>query len=188
ASLLEMLVNAHQLQQAVKVGSLGIKLHQNCPWIYYHLGQAFSALEHWKEALFCYKKAAEIQIDVPDIQDKINLAVEKLRQANKSIQTQKIAESNNNLNLEIKHNNAREKISHLQNQAVAKHKAGQAEEAIAFYLEAISLDHNQPAWIYGNAMTLLAETNSLDQGLQLAEKAAQFHPTSDEVYREIGLI
>lgn len=55
----------------------------------------------------------------------------------------------------------------LTTQAVTKHKEGKLEEAIAFYLEAIELDSNQPAWVYGNAITLMAQSDLLNQGLEL---------------------
>ena len=92
------------------------------------------------------------------------------------------------MTLEINNQKVTENINYFQTQAVGKHKEGQAEEAITFYLEAIALDNNQPAWVYGNTITLLAEIGSLDQGLKLGEKAEKFHPESDEVYRAIGLV
>jgi O-antigen biosynthesis protein len=79
-------------------------------------------------------------------------------------------------------------IEWLTTEAVTKHKEGKSEEAIAFYLEVIELDSNQPAWIYGNAITLMAQTNYLEKGLKLGEKALNIHSTSDEIYRSVGLV
>lgn len=76
----------------------------------------------------------------------------------------------------------------LTTQAVTKHKEGKLKEAIAFYLEAIELDSNQLAWVYGNAITLMAQTNRLDEGLKLGEKALIIHPESDEIYRAIAIV
>ncbi len=79
-------------------------------------------------------------------------------------------------------------IEWLTTEAVAKHKEGKAEEAIAFYLEVIELDCNQPAWVYGNAITLMAQSNRLDEGVELGEEALKIHPESDEIYRAIALV
>ncbi len=79
-------------------------------------------------------------------------------------------------------------IEWLTTQAVAKHKEGKAEEAIAFYLEVIELDNNQPAWVYGNVITLFGQVERLDGGLELGEKALKIHPESDEIYRALGLV
>ena len=75
----------------------------------------------------------------------------------------------------------------INSKAVAKHKEGQKEKAIALYLKSLELDKNQPAWIYGNVITLLAEVGQVEQGLGLKEQALKTHPSSDEVYRAIGL-
>ena len=75
----------------------------------------------------------------------------------------------------------------LINQAVKKHKEGNLEQAIALYLELIELDSEQPAWIYGNAITLLAKLGRYEEGLSLGKKALKIHHESDEIYRAIGL-
>jgi O-antigen biosynthesis protein len=79
------------------------------------------------------------------------------------------------------------KLKHLSDQAVAKHKQGQREEAIALYLKALQLDDNQSDWIYGNVITLLTEVGKIEQGLELAAQALKNHPNSDVIYRAIGL-
>ena len=79
-------------------------------------------------------------------------------------------------------------IKWLANRAVEKHKEGKSEEAIAFYLEAIESDENQPAWIYGNAITLLSKLNRIDSGLKLSEKALVIYPESDQIFVAIGIL
>ena len=76
----------------------------------------------------------------------------------------------------------------LTDRAVANHKAGQLEEAIAYYLELIELDDNQPAWVYGNAISLLAKVDDFGEDIDLEPKAIAIHPQSDEVYRALGIL
>ena len=76
----------------------------------------------------------------------------------------------------------------LTSQAVKKHKEGKIEEAIAFYLEAIKLKTHQPAWLYGNVITLLAQKDRCEQGLTLAKEALAIHTKSDEVCRALGIL
>lgn len=80
------------------------------------------------------------------------------------------------------------KIDYLHTQAVANHKEGKLEEAISFYSQSIEIDENQPAWIYGNLITLLAQVGRLDEAIALGVKAEKLHSESDEVYRAIGLV
>jgi GT2 family glycosyltransferase/glycosyltransferase involved in cell wall biosynthesis len=77
-------------------------------------------------------------------------------------------------------------IEWLTTQAVVNHKEGKLEEAIAFYLEAIELDENQPAWVYGNVITVMAQIDHLNEGLKLGEKALKSYPESDEIHRALG--
>jgi tetratricopeptide (TPR) repeat protein len=76
----------------------------------------------------------------------------------------------------------------LTNQAVAKHKAKQSQEAIALYLEVISLKPQQPAWLYGNAITLLALEKNFEVGIELGEQALIIHPEDEEVCRALGIL
>ena len=78
-------------------------------------------------------------------------------------------------------------IESLVNQAVKNHKEGNLDTAIALYLELIELDSKQPAWIYGNAITLLAKVGRYEEGVALGKKTLSVHPESDEIYRAIGL-
>jgi tetratricopeptide (TPR) repeat protein/glycosyltransferase involved in cell wall biosynthesis len=82
---------------------------------------------------------------------------------------------------------SQQQFESLVSQAVAKHKEGKIEEAIALYLESIEVDKNQPDWVYGNVITLLAQVNKAEQGLKLKEQALKNHPESDEIYRAMGL-
>ncbi|MGL4758152.1 MAG: tetratricopeptide repeat protein, partial [Patescibacteria group bacterium] len=79
------------------------------------------------------------------------------------------------------------KLESITNKAVAKHKQGLREEAIALYLKALQVDENQSDWIYGNVITLLTEVGKIEQGLELAVQALKNHPDSDAIYRAIGL-
>ena len=80
------------------------------------------------------------------------------------------------------------KLDYLHSEAVQKHKKGQLEEAVAFYLESIEVDENQPAWIYGNVISLLVQLDISDKASALGEKALKIHPKSDEVYIAISIL
>ena len=75
----------------------------------------------------------------------------------------------------------------LINRAVKNHKEGNLDIAIANYLELIELNSEQPAWIYGNAITLLAKVGRDEEGLSLGKKTLEVHQESDEIHRAIGL-
>jgi tetratricopeptide (TPR) repeat protein len=80
-----------------------------------------------------------------------------------------------------------EKIDYLHTQAVAHHKEGNLEEAINFYLESIEIDENQPDWVYGNVIILLAQTGNVAKGLDLKAKAEKIHCDSDNVCVSIAI-
>lgn len=167
SALVEMLVDADQVRRAIEIGHLGLKFHDNCGWLNYHLAKALAMEEQWAEAIFYYTKAAQIKPDIPNIRDKINLAIESAKNPNKKLLEQKSCS--------------------LQNQALAKQQEGQIEAAIALYLESVELNIQQPAWVYENLITLLAQAGQLEQALSLREKALENHPLSEGVYRAIGL-
>ena len=169
SSLIEMLVKNEQFQEAIAVGNLGLKFHGDFAWLNYHLAEAFSAEENWDKALIYYSKAEQIQPDLPNIKAKINLATE-------------------NIEKQQKNQIAKEKSESLSAQAIAKHKEGAIEAAINLYLESLEIDENQPDWVYGNLITLLAQVDRIEQGLSLKEKALKIHPLSDEIYRALGLV
>ncbi|NJL53661.1 MAG: tetratricopeptide repeat protein [Hydrococcus sp. SU_1_0] len=83
----------------------------------------------------------------------------------------------------------------LTTEAVAKHKAGDLVAAIDYYLQVIaiaqrggrSIANQAPDWIYGNAITLLAKVDRFDEGIELGQQALAEYPTSDEIYRAIGI-
>lgn len=172
SSLIEMLVASNQLQKAVEIGNLAIKLHQDSVWINYHLAEAFAALENWQQALYYYHKSYQCQPDLPHIVDKINLATDKLKIESK------ILENRIPVN---------KQWDSLHSQAVAKHKEGKLEEAIALYLESLQLKGQQPAWVYENTITLLVQVGRFAEGLSLREQALKHHANSDEICRAIGL-
>ena len=87
----------------------------------------------------------------------------------------------------INQENTAKKIDYLHTQAVIKHKEGELEEAIYFYLEAIKIDKNQPDWIYSNAIILLAETAQIEKALDLKSKVEKIHSNSDLVFRAIAV-
>jgi O-antigen biosynthesis protein len=76
----------------------------------------------------------------------------------------------------------------LATQAVTKHKEGKLEDAIAFYLEVIELDENQPAWVYANVIILLAQNDFVNQAKELVKKAFEKHHESDDIYRAIEIV
>ena len=79
-------------------------------------------------------------------------------------------------------------IEYLHTQAVNHHKENKLNEALALYLQSIELEKNQPAWIYGNAITLSAQIGDYDLGVELKHKAETIYPDSSEVQRSIGLL
>lgn len=84
-------------------------------------------------------------------------------------------------------NNSQE-IERLHNQAIAKHKAGKDSEAVDIYLAAIALDSQQPGWVYGNLVTLLAQQERLQQGLELGKQGLSIHPRSEDLHRAIAIV
>lgn len=76
----------------------------------------------------------------------------------------------------------------LSHQAIAKHKAGKLEEAIAFYLEIVVADSNQPCSLYLNLISLMIKVNMLDQGIEVGQKALTVHANSDELHRNLGMM
>ena len=78
-------------------------------------------------------------------------------------------------------------IKWLTNEAVKKHKEGKTEEAIAYYLEVIELNEQQPDWIYANAIILISHIDHLDRALELGNKAIKIHDSSSEILRAISV-
>ncbi len=75
----------------------------------------------------------------------------------------------------------------LTTEAVAKHKAGENQAAISYYLKVIKMAQSPPAWIYGNVITLLAKVERSDEGIELGDRALKIHSESDEIYRAIAI-
>ncbi|MEL6494224.1 MAG: glycosyltransferase [Cyanobacteria bacterium J06623_7] len=84
-------------------------------------------------------------------------------------------------------NAAPNSLEWLTTEAVAKHKAGESQGAIDYYLQVIETADKAPDWIFGNTITLLAKLERLEQCLELGERAVAAHPASDEIYRAIGI-
>ena len=162
-----------EIEEAIAFYVEAIKLSNNQPaWVYRNVitlltkvNQLDQGLDLGEKALIIYPKS-----------DEIRRAIEI------------IYEKRNHLVPENSEQNIIDRIDYLHTQAVVKHKENKLEEAIAFYVEAIELDKNQPAWVYGNTITLLAEVNNVAQGLNLGEKAENLYPESDEIYRALGLV
>jgi O-antigen biosynthesis protein len=148
-----------------------IELDSNQPaWVYGNVITLIAQINRLDEGLQLGEKALTIHPESDEIERAI-----------KTIQQQK-----NYLNAENK--NIAKQIEVLTTQAVTKHKEGKINEAIAFYLEVIELDDNQPDWIYGNVITLLSQLQKYDQALQLSTKALASHSKSDEIYKVLGLL
>lgn len=189
SSLVEMLIYSDQVTRAIEIGHLGLKFYSDCGWLNYHLAEALSIEENWAESIFYYSKSAVIfydkdsQIDsvlLNNIQERINFAFEGIKNTHEILPERTILSEEEIL--------LKSKFNELNTQAVAKHKEGKLEEAIALYLEAIQLYENQAAWVYGNTITLLAEVANFDKALELGEKALNFHAESDEIHRAIGIV
>ena len=76
----------------------------------------------------------------------------------------------------------------LSHQAIAKHKEGKLEEAIAFYLEIVVANPNQPCSLYLNLVSLMIKVNMLNRGIEVAHKALTVHNNSDELHRNLGMM
>jgi GT2 family glycosyltransferase/glycosyltransferase involved in cell wall biosynthesis/tetratricopeptide (TPR) repeat protein len=75
----------------------------------------------------------------------------------------------------------------LTSEAVTRHKAGDLEAAISYYLQVIDVVDQVPAWIYGNTITLLAKVERSEEAIALGQQALAEYPTSDEIYRAVGI-
>ena len=78
-------------------------------------------------------------------------------------------------------------IEWLSSSAVAKHKEGKLEEAIAFYWEIIDLDPHQPCSLYINLISLMTKLDLLDKAIEMGDKALAIHPESAEIHRNLGI-
>ena len=82
--------------------------------------------------------------------------------------------------------NLAEKIDFLHTQAVEKHKQGALTIAVDFYMKSIELQKEQPAWIYGNVITLLNQLDKVDEALEIGKLALEIYPNSAEILRALG--
>ena len=71
---------------------------------------------------------------------------------------------------------------------VSKSESKKLADALSLYLQSIQTNEAQPEWIYGNSITLSAQINRFDLGIQLKEKAERLYPESEEISRAIALL
>ena len=71
---------------------------------------------------------------------------------------------------------------------VNKDESKKLADALSLYLQSIQTNEAQPEWIYGNSITLSAQINRFDVGIQLKEKAERLYPESEEIARAIALL
>ena len=77
-------------------------------------------------------------------------------------------------------------IEWLSSLAVAKHKEGKLEEAIAFYLEIIALDPYQPCSLYVNLVSLMTKIDPTE-AIEIGERSLVIHPNSAELCQTLGM-
>ena len=80
-----------------------------------------------------------------------------------------------------------QRITLLHNQAVDCHKKGEFTNAVKLYQKAIKLDNNQPAWVYGNLLTLLTELKAVNQAVALGLQIKAHYNDSDDFLRAFAL-
>ena len=198
-NVITLLAQVGRFDEGLGLGEKGEKLYPESDEVYRAMGIIYQKQNNLTQALNYFQKAIELNPLQPEwlysqileyttseaikIQDELVDVEPESYPLNLDSNHQKTAKK-----AELKPESIAEKISYLHTQAVAKHKEGKLEEAIAFYLESIEVAENQPAWIYGNVITLLAEVGRLDEGLALGEKAEKLHPESDEVYRASAIV
>jgi tetratricopeptide (TPR) repeat protein len=64
--------------------------------------------------------------------------------------------------------------------------AGQTENAIASYRQALHLNPESPVWVYFTLGNLLAQQERLHETIELYQQALNFHAENPEVYRQLG--
>jgi glycosyltransferase involved in cell wall biosynthesis len=75
----------------------------------------------------------------------------------------------------------------LQKQILDTYNDGDDRQTWEFCLNAINLDSQQPVWIYVTAINLSAQMTFNVQAEVVQRKAVETHPSSDEIYRSIGM-
>ena len=71
---------------------------------------------------------------------------------------------------------------------VTKSESKKLADALSLYLQSIQANEAQPEWIYGNSITLSAQINRFDIGMELKAKAEKTYPESEEIARAIALL
>lgn len=70
-----ILLKLKRWQDAVKSFRRAIELKPDFAWSYYNLGEALVALGAWDEAITAYRSAFKLQADLPQIEEKLNIAL-----------------------------------------------------------------------------------------------------------------
>ncbi|MBE9043861.1 tetratricopeptide repeat protein [Pleurocapsales cyanobacterium LEGE 10410] len=197
SSLVSHLVGSNKLQQAIEIGQLGINLHSNSAWIYYHLGEAYAVSTRWLEALSCYTKAAEIQSDLPNIKGKINLAVMNVADRSYKNIALDISEETATYNRTIKLNPQQPPWFYLklvdclfaQNQLDSAIKV--IQRAIETYPEQIKLFHshydgvitskNDDVDFVLDLVTALEDHHELGQAAAVCQKGLELYPENKQL-------
>ena len=76
----------------------------------------------------------------------------------------------------------------IPSESVSKQEEKKLTDALSLYLQSIKANEAQPAWLYGNSITLSAQINRFDLGFQLKDKAEKIYESSDEISRAIALL
>ncbi|MCC0177248.1 tetratricopeptide repeat protein [Waterburya agarophytonicola K14] len=76
----------------------------------------------------------------------------------------------------------------LPEDTVSKQEQTKLADALTAYLQSIKVNEAQPAWIYGNTITLSAQINRFDIGIALKEKAQKLYPEDESISRAIALL
>ena len=71
---------------------------------------------------------------------------------------------------------------------VTQSESKKLADALSLYLQSIQANEAQPEWIYGNSITLSAQINCFDVGMQLKEKAEKIYPENEEIARASALL
>ena len=193
-NVITLLAEVERFDEGLKLGEEAAKIHPESDEVYRAIGIVYQKQNNLNQALTYFQKAIELNQYQPEwLYTQISEYKSQLRLTQAESVDCNSDNSSLKLNIssaksEIEYQDNAKKINYLHSKAVAKHKEGKLQEAISFYLESIELDENQPAWIYGNVITLLAEVERFDESLKLGEEAAKIHPESDEVYRAIAIV
>ena len=213
SSAITILAKLGDVEEAVQLGDRALQLYQNKDEIYRALGIALEKTDNLQRCTYNYQKAIQLKQEQPkwvyikvsnqlikqrlfqQAQEIILKGLEIYPEEPDLIEIFQVVQNNiRELSSDVKLNSLDQKqsfpldrIRWLLTQGVEKHHSGEFQVAVAFYLEAIELSHNQPAWVYANAIILLAELTRYDEAIKLGNQALKIHFQQDEVYRALGV-